>query len=365
MNELERLSDKEVLASQKGMDRRVAGWKLGDLRIYLLYSQIFRYYWFRIETPEGELIKKNELHEHYSSYERAMAKIADVIEELTGNKEVAEEFREPLKIKQKEDARSKHLLELYENTEAYQKFEKYFYNVQIRQGLLIGDNGAVGLVLDPDAKLLEGFKQPNYTFTVKVTPKSRAKFKPYGRNIIINNEFYNAKRLYDLLMILGTKKLITFTQNDKGILMIQNTDNERLLTSIYLALLLAPLSKIEMDAEEIIEALPIDKFLGTGRLWRKCDVINMLEETLKLSREKLIELAKEFQEQAEEKDYYRTKEDKERYVNGELGHRGHTSNYLSLKEKLARLSGAKVDHAELMKPYLENKDMWKDGELLI
>jgi len=252
-SELVRLPEKEVSASQKGMDRRVAGWKLGDLRIYLLYTQIWHYYWYRIETPEGELIKKNELHEHYLSYERAMAKIADVIEELTGNKEVIEEFREPLRIKQKEDAYNEALLKTHENTEIYQKFkDRFSYGTKVHQGMLMGDNGAVGLILDPKANILESFKQTDKTFTVKVNPRARAKLKPYGRNILIGTEFYNGRRLYDSLMILNTKKPIIFTQSDKGILVMGDIDGTMILV--------APLSKIEMDAEEIVKVLPIDKF---------------------------------------------------------------------------------------------------------
>lgn len=357
MDELIRMSKKEVNASQKGMDRRIAGWKLGDLRIYLLYYQIFGHYWFRIETPEGKLIRRNETHRHYLSHESAMSEIADVIEELTGNKEVAEEFREPLRIKQIEEAHNKTLLETHQDTEIFQKFKERFYGGKMHQGMLIGDSGAVGLILDPQASILEGFKQTDKTFTAKVNPRARAKLKPYGRNILIGNDFYSGRRLYNSLMVLNTKKPIIFTRNEKGILIMEDIDGNRILV--------APLDKVEMDAKQFVQVLPIDKFLGTGRLWRKSDVIEMLEKTLKLSREKLIELAKEFQEQAEEKDYYKTKEDKERYVNGELGHRGHTSNYLSLKEKLARLNGIKVDHAKFMKPYFDNEDMWKDGELLI
>lgn len=357
-SELIRMSKREVLASQKGMDRRIAGWKLGDLCIYLLYTQIWRYYWFRIETPKGELVKKNDLHKHYFSYERAMAKIADVIEELTGNKEVVEEFREPLRIKQKEDAHNDALLETYEDTEIFKQFtDRFFAKGGLHQGMLVGDNGAVGLILDPKADILKSFKETDRTFTAKVNPRARAKLKPYGRNILIGTEFYNSRRLYDSLMILHTKKPITFTQNENGILIMKDIDETRILV--------APLDKVEMDADQIVKVLPINKFIGTERLWKKSDVIKILEETLKLSREKLIKLAEGFQADAEEKDHYPTPEDKERYVNGELGHRGHTSSYLSLKEKLAKLNGQKVDHAELFKPYYDNKGIWKDGELLI
>lgn len=85
------------------------------------------------------------------------------------------------------------MLETHEDTEIFQKFKKRFYGTKIHQGMLMGDNGAVGLILDSKANILESFKQTDRTFTAKVNPRARAKFKPYGRNILIGNEFYNGR----------------------------------------------------------------------------------------------------------------------------------------------------------------------------
>jgi hypothetical protein len=353
---LVRLSDEEVKASQRGMDQRIEGWKLGDYHIYLLYNQIFRNYWTRIEKPDGSLVDESTFAYHENSRAETLNKLADQIEKLTGNRKVAEEFREPLREKKSYELRQKNLLERIKTDPVIAEFGKRFnYDHEIDEssidpetGMVMNNNRTVALLTKGPPKTWE----KGTVETMRFVPKSRALLKDAVSRVYVEGQLFDAEYIYKALMVLDMSQPIKIETRKTMHLLLEDYKGTQIV--------IAPILPFEDDSVETFMEAPTLTEITNMRTKTSADRTSELQKEMERVRKNVEADGQKYEKEAKAKDYLTTEERRESWINSELGHRSETELYLTIKEKLT-----KRPHDEVFKPYHENKGLWKDGKLLI